>query len=273
VKIVNFVKQFSVGTVYRAELDKAYKIESAGTNSATTASVVVEGKPCLYTNSTLSPQTQTTSNLLGPAALGNLYIVVPPGKTLEFTGAAGSTFVLAGKLALLGVGESLPGDWALRFAEQSSRFLSFVEGSYNHGAGNAWAADYEANIIQFTCPTGEEWTFAHFLGFTIANLSVTFAPGQFGIRLYIDDSPLDTVETMMGKHGLDAYYLPMPPDGATHMEAFTLANMPITLSPGRTLRITAKNISGVSLTPTTGNALIVTVRLVGIRKYVTAATY
>jgi hypothetical protein len=273
VKIVNFVKQFSVGTVYRAELDKAYKIESVGTSSSSTASVVVEGKPCLYTNATLSPRTRTTSNLLGLTDLGNLYIVVPPGKTLEFTGASGSTFTLAGKLAFLGVGESLPGDWALRFADQSSRFLSFVEGSYNHGAGNAWANGYEADVIKFTCPTGEEWHFAHFLGFSIANLSVTFAPGQFGVRLYIDDAPLDTVETMMGNHGLDAYYLPMPPSGTTYMEAFTLAGMPITLTPGRTLRVTAKNISGGSLTPTTGNALIVTVRLVGIRKYVTSAAY
>jgi len=172
----------------------------------------------------------------------------------------------------LGVGEGIPSDWATRFADQASHYLSYIEGTYNHGTGNAWAADFEADVLKFTCPAGETWTFADFLGFSIANLSITFAPKQFGVRLYIDDSPLDTVEAMMGPHGLDAYYLPMPPAEATHMVPFSLAGMPITLQPGRTLRIAAKNISGGSLTPTAGNALIVTVRLVGVRKYITTAT-
>jgi len=78
--------------------------------------------------------------------------------------------------------------------------------------------------------------------------------GDFASRIYVEGVPLDILETQvgaatykMGKKGIEHRATPYPPADAVNVEAFTLENMPITLEPGRKLRVTGINVSGADL--------------------------
>jgi len=261
-------KCFDVGTVYRAESDKVYVIRKIGTNSTTKAIVKVAGAPCCEILAESAPKYPIYTNLLPPFELGAEYIVVPPDKTLEIEGESGKDIRAIGSILVLSPGEILPAGLLTRYNEQGKKFKSYQRGTYSHGTDAAWGDGVENNVITFTCPAGEKWTFNDFLGATVANVSGGLLQGQFGIRIYVDDLPFDIIEAVMGRKGIDCLSCHLPPKEDVNEEPFMLTDLPITLGPGRTLRISCINVSGGSISPTTGTSLTVTVNIRGIREYV-----
>jgi len=261
-------KCFDIGTVYRAESDKAYMVKKIGTNSTTKAVVKVAGGPCCELLAESAPKYPINTNLIPPFDLGSEYIVVPPDKTLEIDGESGKDIRAIGSILVLRPGETLPAGLLTRYDQQLRKFKSYQRGTYSHGTDAAWADGLENNVITFTCPAGEKWLFNDLLGATVANVSGGLLQGQFGIRIYVDDMPFDLIETAMGRKGIDCISCHLPPKEDVNSEPFMLSDLPIELSPGRTLRISCINVSGGSISPTTGNSLDVTVNIRGVREYV-----
>jgi len=267
-KVYLLDKTFDVGTLYRAELDKAYVIKRLGTNSTTKAVVKVAGAPCAELLAEATPKYPINTNLNGPEDLADLYIVVPPGKTLEIEGESGKDIRAVGNIQVLLVGEALPAGLLTRYDRQAKEFLSYQRGTYSHGTDTAWAADVEKDVLTFTCPAGEKWLFNRYLGATVANVSGGLLQGQFGIRVYVDDMPFDIIEAAMGKKGIDTISCHLPAKEDVNFDIFTLKDFPVELTPGRTLRISAINVSGGSISPTTGASLDVTVHIKGKKEFV-----
>jgi len=255
-------KIFAVGTAYRAETDKAYIVEEVGTDSSSQASVKVAGTPCLYIINEIAPLFMTGTNLLGPISLGSDFIVVPPSKTLEFTGASGAKVRLVGSIIELEPGETITPDLVSRYTEQGRKFLSYEVGTYSRGTDTAWTAGEERTVLTVTVPSGERWLLNREFLANVANVSGGLLPGQFAVRIYVDDKPLDLVETVMGRLGIDVVSCKLPPNTTDNMEPFTLESMPIELTPGRTLKVTCINVSGASISPTSGTSLTAKVYVV-----------
>jgi len=261
-------KCFDIGTVYRAEEDKAYVIRKIGTNSTTKAVVKAGGAPCCELLAESAPKYPINTNLIPPWDLGSEYIVVPPDKTLTIDGESGKDIRAIGSILVLKPGEILPAGLLTRYDQQFKKFKSYQRGTYSHGTDAAWGDGVENNVLTFTCPAGERWRFDDFLGATVANVSGGLLQGQFGIRIYVDDMPYDLIETKMGRKGIDCISCHLPPKEDVNFEPFMLTDFPIELAPGRTLKISCINVSGGSISPVTGASLDVTVNIRGIREQV-----
>jgi len=264
-----FDKIFDIGTTYRAEPDKAYIIKAVGTDSTTIARCLVAGAPCCEFLDEFAPCYKINTNLYGPIELGDSYIVVPPDKTLEFSGESGKDVRALGELVVLGPGEALATIHMARFETQTKRFLSYQRDTYSHGTDTAWAADYEKDILTFSVPAGERWEFADILGATVENVSGGLKKGQFAVRIYVDDKAYDNVVVNMGRKGIYVLSCHLPPKEDVTFTPFSLLEYPIRLGPGRTLRISCINVSGASISPSAGTSLTVTVLIVGICEYIT----
>jgi len=261
-KIYKLNKLIDVDTLYRAETDKAYIIRAVGTDSSSKATFKVAGVPCLEVVSDIAPLEKTSSNLYGPLNLGNYYIVIPQSKTFKFEGASGSKMRIIGEIIELGPNESLPSEYLKRYAEQGKRYLSYVSGSFEKGTDTAWPADEENTVLTYTTPVKERYIFNNILGATVSNVSGGLSRGQFAIRLYVDDKPYDISESIMGKPGIEVIGCHLPPTESTTFEPYTLKDRFIDLTEGKTLKVTAVNISGSSITPDAGTSLTVKTILV-----------
>jgi len=260
-------KTYDVDTTYRAEEDKALVINQIGTNSGTRARATIAGSPVAEFYDDIAPLAKTTSNILGPLDLGDLYLVVPPKKPFSFSGASGFKFNCIGKILELAPGEALPTPLAARAGVQARENINYLTKTYSHGTDVTWAAGDENTVIDWTCPPGEKWILKAFMGTNIANLPATLTAGQFGIRIYIEDKPYDVIETEMGKLGIDAFEMALPPRDALTLDIFSLKDMPIELVAGRNIKVKAINISGAGITPPTGTSIEVTTSI-GAEKYI-----
>lgn len=244
-------KVFDVAGSYRAESDKAYIIRKAGSTSTSKAQIKPAGGGLAEILDKCAPMFPINTNLLAPLDLGDLFLVVPPDKVLEFSGSGGSEFRLIGEILELAPGEVLPGYALARYAEQAKRYLSYQQGTYDRGDNVSWPADLEMAALTFTCPAGERWLFDG-LYMAQARKDTTVEPaGDWASRLYVDDVPFDIIEAQvgaatykMGKKGIEHKATPYPPAETVNFQAFSLAALPITLNPGRTLKVTGINVSG-----------------------------
>jgi len=258
-------KTFDVGTLYRAERDKAYVIQHIGTNSTTKVRLEELTPPAVEILDEIAPLANLEANLLGPMKLDRFYVVIPPDKPFRFSGASGTKVKCIGRILELAPGEALPTEIAARFGIQAREYITYQRATYSHGTDVAWAAGDERTVLDFTCPVGEKHTFKRFAGVNIANLPAALSAGQFGIRMYVEDAPLDIIDTGMGRLGIDAYEMALPPRDALTRDIFTLEQMPIELKPGMNLKVKAINVSGASITPPTGTSITVTANLVDER--------
>ena len=256
-----FAKTFDAGTVYRAETDKAYVIERIGTDSSSTATIKVEGAPVAEIINTITPKEKTGSNLFGPIDLKDLKIVVPQTKPLQIEGASGSKIMAYGKILVLAPGEALPSAFAGRYTEQRTKYITYLSGSYDNGTDTAWDAGKENKVLEYTVGVNEKIILDKFFACWVDNVSGGLLQGQFGFRIYIDDTPLDVIEDTMGKKGIDPFAAPLPPNTTNSMEVFSFEKNPIELGPGKTLKVTAINISGAAISPNSGTSLIAKVSI------------
>jgi len=245
--------------------DKAYVIQRIGTDSDTKVRLEEITPPAVEILDEIAPLANLEVNLLGPMGLDRFYVVIPPDKPFRFAGTAGAKVKCNGRILELAPGEVLPTEIAARFGIQATEYITYQRATYSHGIDAVWTAGDERTVLDFTCPVGEKHTFKRFAGVNIVNLPVALTAGTFAVRFYKEDAPLDIIDTAMGRLGVDAYEMPLPPRDALTREAFTLKDMPIELLPGENLKVKAINVSGADITPPTGTSIDVTVNLVDER--------
>ena len=116
-------KIFEQGTTYEMPNDRFYVIRKIGTDGSSATKLVIDGVETGEIINEIAPLHKTSSNLLGPLDLGDLFYVVPPNKTFEIDGPSGAKIRAIGLIGKLAPGEGLPANYASRFTEQGKHYL------------------------------------------------------------------------------------------------------------------------------------------------------
>jgi len=259
-KIYALDKVFKVGTTYEAEHNKGFVIKKIGTNSTTDAIPRIDFKDLGVIIEDVTPKHKVETNLFGLLDLRDEYYVIPPEFSFTFTGESGKTFRCVGKLIILEHAEVFPADLMARFGAQHNVFRRYYKGEKALATDEVWKTDREETLFSLKLESHERLTLDAIVGAKIEN--VTPAEGDFGIRFYLDDIPLDILKKEMGQIGIDLYSMPLPPKSTTNMIPFSLEQFPIVVQPDHQIKITAINI-GADLTPATGTAIKVTLMFIG----------
>jgi len=245
-------KVLKVGVLYRSEPDKAYVIKAVGTNSAAKATLTVEGAPVLEIRNYLALLEQRDTQRFPPLALEENYVVVPPDKVFSFTGATGSLMRLMGDLLSLAPGEVLPSAQAARYAEQARKYYTYSEGINGIGESASWADGAEYDVITFTAPAGERHKFNRIAYVERTGVIADDPAAVVALRFYVDYRPLDVHDPAKAPLGIDTLRGHWYTDTTSYFKPFSVEAMPITLEPGHSLRIAARNISGAAITTGAG---------------------
>jgi len=243
-------KIFVANTEYRAEDDKLYIIQKIGTDLSDVKPSVA-GQKIGALNSSFAPLHRTSSNVLGPFDLKDLFIVVPPRKILKFESSSSGSVRAIGKIVELGPGESIPNDLLARYEAHGKNYYTYSTGSESLGTDTAIADGQEVSVLELQPTSIEKYVFDSYIMLSISGGS--FNEGDFALRIYVDDKPLDIIESDMGKKGIDALSLPYPPAASTEEIPFTLADMPIEIPGDHTITFKVINTSGSSLSPSSGS--------------------
>jgi len=255
-------KIITQGTVYKTASREVLIIEEIGTNSTTIGNMSIDRKVTTYLRDLVGPMHTTTSNLLGPLDLKDLFLVVPPETEFEWQGGSGTKARLLGRKQILAPGEKISGELDARFKAQVNSYKTTLEATYSHGTDVAWPAGLEKEVLSLTPKTIEAYKFDDIIEVSIANVSGGVAEGDWSITFYLDNNPIENIFGTNVKEGIDVLSMPRPPAGTTELEAFTLERFPITVFGDHTLSIRCKNQSGASKSPTTGTSITVTVTAV-----------
>jgi len=241
-------KVLKTGVLYRSEPDKAYVVKAVGTDSTTKATLTVEGAPVLETVNLLSLLEARDVERFPPLDLGLNYVVVPPDKVFSFSGSSGSRMRLMGELLSLAPGEVLPSAQAARYAEQTKRYYTYSEGVNGIGASASWADGTEYDIVSFTAPAGERHLFNRYAYVERTGVIADDPAATVALRFYVDDKPLDVHDPAKAPLGIDTLRGHWYTAATSYLKPFPVDQMPITLEPGHSLRIAARNISGAAIT-------------------------
>ena len=248
------------GVEYETPKRVGYVIEKVGTNSDSEAYFMVGNKKTTDIINTIAPLHKTSSNLLGLLDISELPIVIPPATKFTFNGASGSKARIVGKSIFLEPGEGMPGDYLTRYAEQHRKYFTYYQGTFSLDTDEAWGAGVEYEILSLTPLTIEKVILDSYVLVSISGNTVN--EGDFGVKFYIDNSPLefDVAENLM--EGIDSKSMPSPPADSTEEVAFSLKDFPIELTGDHTLSVKVKNTSGADKSPASGSAWSVVVTLV-----------
>lgn len=253
------------GTTYKMPNDRFYVIKYLGTDATSACKLVIDGVETGELIQTVAPLHRTSSNLLGPLDLGDLYYVIPPNKTFYVDGPSGAKMRLVGVIGRLAPGEGMPSEFVSRFTEQGKRYLTYVTGSATLAAAGAdWAKDAETEVYSLTPKTIETYVFDNVVMASLANPASTPAEGDVAIRFFLDGTPLDILTTDPGPKGVDLYSMPAPPADSTEEIPFTLRDLPIEVRGDHTFSIKAVNTSGGAITAGTSD---MTMTIYAIVKY------
>jgi len=260
-------KVLKTGTLYRSEPDKAYIIKSAGTDSTTKATLTVEGAPVLETINVLAMLEQRDVRRFPPLDLKQNYVVVPPDKVFSFTGASGSLMRIMGELLSLAPGEALPNVQATRYAEQTKKYYTYSEGINGIGESASWADGAEYDIVTFTAPAGERHKFDRFAYVERTGVITDDTAAVVALRFYVNDRPLDVHDPAKAPLGIDTLRGHWYTAATSYFKPFSVAEMPVTLEPGHSLRIAARNISGAAITTAAAEEAKVKVAILHEKSY------
>ena len=260
-------KLMRVDTLYRAEWDRYFVVDQVGTNSTTKATLKVDGAVVLEIFNKLALLNERDIERFPPFPLGSNYIVIPPRKIFEFSGSSGSMMRLKGFLYILAPGEAMAEAHNVRFSEQPKRYYVYDTATGGIGESATWADKEEHTVIDKTCDPGEEWLYDTILYCRRTGI-VAGSIGFIAMRPYIDDRPLDNIDPTLGPIGVasekghhyadtTSYFIPVP-----------LKEMPVKLTPGRNLKIKARNISGAEITTGAGQEAKLEIAVVRQRELV-----
>jgi len=265
---VKLEKDLVAGTLYRAEADKYYVIEEVGTNSTLNPSTLeIDGKRCLEILNTFAPLKKTNSNLLGTFPLKGLPLIVPPNKTILFTGSSGSVLKIKGRLGILGTGEVMGGDYPRIFANQHVKYYTYLLSVYSFSDNTAVPAGTKIRVVDWTCPVGEKYVFDRYLG-AEAWVSDNSASGDLSFEIFVEGVGKDILETTMGPKGYAAGSAPYPPRADVNQVPFIPENLGLEFVPGRTLWIDCTNAAALPA-PGAGKSWQYRVILVGTKELTT----
>jgi len=258
------IKTLDSGVSYRAETDKFYVIETVCTNTSTSIGYLeVAGARCLEVHRDVSPLAMTAYNWIDPLSLGDLYVVVPPGKVFRFVGDTGSKLYVMGRIGEMFSPADFPAAEGHRLAEQAKRFVRVARGSVQlAAAGGSWPDGDEKNVLTVTATAGERHIFDDRLCVYLTGLASVHNAGDVALRLYYQDKPLDILDAGMGDLGIDIWQA-FWNDGTNYYYYYIdLSDMPVQLEPGRVLKVNVRNVRGSAISAATGQALVCTVALV-----------
>lgn len=259
VKYYPLDKIFVQGTTYELPADRFYVIKKIGTDASTDAYLFIDGVETGAIISEVAPLHRTSSNLLGPVDLGELYYVVPPDKKFTVEGPSGAKIRAIGLIGVLAPGESLPGPYATRFDEQGKHYITYVKDSVTlASAGGSWAADSETEVYSLTPKTVEKYIFNNIAMAKVENASATISEGEVGIRFFLEGTPLDILTSDPGKKGIDLLSMPYPPTPTTEERPFTLKELPIEVPGDYTFSVKAVNVSGSAIAASTSEDMTCT---------------
>jgi hypothetical protein len=247
------------GTTFTTEKREAFIVQFIGTSDTAASTLKIDDKPVITLKSLVAPHRLRDANLLGPLALGDLYIVIPPETKYLWAGTGGTVLRLIGTKLLLEPGETLGEPYISRYRAQFNSIIVFVEGAYNHGVGNAWPAGEEREALLVKPAVIEKYVFNSIIMADVANVSGGVADGDWGILIYVDGQPIDFINHGGERKGIDVLSAPRPPTDTTEESPFTLENYPIEIQGDHEISFRIVNNSGTSKTPTSGNAIIATV--------------
>jgi hypothetical protein len=256
-------KIFVQGATYQTPNDRFYVIKKVGTDATSDCYLKIDGVDTGAIISDVAPLHRTSSNLLGPLDLGDLYYVVPPNKTFTVEGPSGAKIRAIGLIGKLAPGEALPAQYASRFTEQGKHYLTYDTATATLAAAGAnWAADAETDVYSLTPKTVEKYIFNNVVMAKVENAATAPSEGDVAIRFYLEGTPLDILTTEPGKKGIDLYSAPYPPADTTEEEPFTLKDLPIGVPGDNTFEIKFVNTSGAAIAASTAAAMTATVAVI-----------
>jgi len=252
-------KYLAQGTTYETHEREAWIIQYIGTDSSSAGDLVIDNKPTGNIVTTIAPLRQTATNLLGPLNLGDFYYVVPPETEIYWDGASGSVCRVIGTKIILEPGENLGEPYTTRFGRQNYEYVTYIEDSYSHGTNTDWTADDENEVESLTPSTIEKYVFDGPVMVDVDNVSGGMDENYFYLRFYLDNLPIENIYGDNIYGGVDVMSMPRPPNTTDGMVPFTLKETPIEVLGDHTLSIRAINVSGGSISPTSGASITVTV--------------
>jgi len=234
------------GTSYRTHPRVALKINKIGTNAASATHLKIDGKVLGDLIEDVAPLHYENTKINGLLDISKLPYVVPPDTDFTVEGASGAKVRIVGTLYQLAPGEAVPGDIMSRFSEQPSRWMQYVTGSHSFGAETEWAAGNEVTIYTLTPSTIEKYVFNNLLMIDYTGFTVN--PGDVAIQFYMDNNPIEYLESVNLDMGVDLLSIPHQDDVAVNLDVFTLKDFPIEVLGDHTFKVTAKNVSGSAIT-------------------------
>jgi len=250
-------KTIEGGVDFRAETDKAFIIEKVGTTSTSIVNFVVAGSPVLSIRDWIASTRQTTDNMNPLLALGPQYIVIPPGKPFKFEGASGTYLRIVGNILVFEPDEVLPSAGKARFMEQPRIYKSCLDHTYSSAAAATITARSVVDTWTETVPAGEKWTLAELFMSEVWTTATppSIARERLAFRISVDDLPYDVVEWDMGKLGIYGTAAPCPAKTDTSVTIFSLAEKPIELTEGRTIKVEYLHLGDSDVTLAAGETL------------------
>ena len=230
------------GTSYRTHRRVALKINKIGTDTTVASHLTVNGKVLGNLIEDVAPLHLENTKINGPLDISRLPIVIPPDTDFLVEGGSGAKFRIIGTLYQLAPGESIPGDLMARFNEQPNKYICYVTGSHSFGSATSWADGDEVDLYSLTPSTIERYVFNDLLMIDYAGFTAN--PGDVVIQFYLDNNPIEFLESTNLDRGIDMLSIPHQDDVAANMQPFTLEKFPIEVLGDHTLKITAKNVSG-----------------------------
>jgi len=265
-KVLYLDRYIKEGTLYKTKSRVAFIIERIGTNSSGDAYLQIEEKRTGIIDSTIAPIHTTSSNLLGPLDLGDLYYVIPPDTEFQFIGDSGSICRLIGKIILLDPGESLGSPYMSRFERQFDHYFTKYEATLTLATDEVFKADEERELALIKPDLNEMYKFYRYAGITSSGGTVS--EGMFALTIWYDGKPFEFIETEGFGPGIDIMNMPLPPADSTNEIPFSFELQPLEVADRHELSLRIRNISGADQAPESGSAWSFTLKTIAeyIRK-------
>ena len=259
-KVLKLDRYINVDTEYETGERVAYIIRKYGTDSSSDAILYIEGKPTGTIDSDVAPLYVTSSNLLGPLDLGDLYYVIPPETKFKFTGASGSKMRLIGDIIQLDPGEKLGSPYTDRYERQFDHYITKYDGTLTLATDEAFGADEEKTVLEITPKSNEVVKINNYAG--VSGSGGTIDEGYFAVVMYYNNKPLEYLKTSNFGPGIDILSMPLPPADTTNEIPWTFKDNPKEVPGPNEFVFKIRNISGTDLSPTSGSAWSFTLKLI-----------
>ena len=256
------IKTLRTATTYKTEDREVWIIKRIGTDYDSPFTIRIDKKDVLTIRWLWAPLVKSSSNVLGPFDLGDLFLVVPPETEIVCGDTSGYFVKVEGKKLILEPGESPPGDIMSRFYAQTQVFWELVTGAVSLGTDVVFAADSEVSALKLKTPTAHEYKL---VGPVMVSVSGgTWGPGDFSLLIKKNGVPVENVYKPQPGPGVDVYFLPAPPT-ENNYSTFKF-EPPIELPEGHEVEFLIRNVSGADKAPSSGSSWTFTVYVLTIHK-------